>query len=140
MSKSSVGIGTDFERYCEEILKENGFTVFRAPRSLRRFKNPATGTMMHRSFKIDILGCIDIIAKKRGFRTLWIQAAIKESPKKKAEKIVLIPWDDKVDTVQIWIKRKPGQIDVYKMIKDKPVLAGKWIKRKFYGKGGLGGI
>ncbi len=50
----------------------------------------------------DVYGCIDLIAKKRGERTRWIQVTADGGIGRKKDKIASVPWDPLFDSVEIW--------------------------------------
>ena len=73
------------------------------------------------------------MAKKKDEKTLWIQATMNTSMKKKKEKLRTIPWNLEGDCVQFWIKRSPGKTDVYELnVNGEFYLIGKILNRHFY--------
>lgn len=99
---STIQIGREAEARCEAILVEQGYKVHRTVRS------------SHYGLANDIFGCIDIIAKKRGERTRWIQVTAGGGIGEKVEDIeeMADAWDPDLDSVEVWmwkgIKQKKG--------------------------------
>ncbi len=50
----------------------------------------------------DVFGCIDLIAKKTGERTRWIQVTADGGIGRKKDKLDAVPWDGLFDSVEIW--------------------------------------
>jgi len=82
----------------------------------------------------DIFGCIDLCAKKEDKWTLWIQATLDSNRQKKIDDLAVIPWGVG-DRVEIWMKRKTGEVDIYgqkSTIPNEFEHKGKIIRRKLY--------
>lgn len=50
----------------------------------------------------DFFGCIDLIAKKAGERTRWIQVTSATGITKRVEEFTLVPWTPQHDSVELW--------------------------------------
>lgn len=96
--------GRQVERLAEEVLKADGWTVHRTVRSQFNAN--------------DIFGCVDLIAKKKGNRTRWIQVTAGSNIGEKIADLSQVPWDLSHDQVEVWlwkgkrmkhIKVKPGE-------------------------------
>ena len=135
--KKSRQRGKLYQDWIKKWLTERGFFVHDQPTAskLIRIKDKLTGEYkpMYVSVRNDIFGIIDLIAKKKDAPTLWIQATMNTSMKKKKEKLVAIPWNMDIDCVQFWIKRSPGKTDVYELhANGEFYLIGKILNRHFY--------
>lgn len=99
---STIQIGRETEKMCEDILVSQGYVVHRTVRS------------SHRGLANDVFGCIDIIAKKKGERTRWIQVTAGSGIGEKIADIeeMADAWDPDIDSVEVWlwkgIKQKKG--------------------------------
>jgi hypothetical protein len=50
----------------------------------------------------DVFGCIDLVAKKLGERTRWIQVTADSGIGRKRKEMDEVPWDPQFDSVEIW--------------------------------------
>jgi hypothetical protein len=50
----------------------------------------------------DVFGCIDLVAKKKGQRTRWIQVTADSGVGRKRREMDEVPWDPLYDSVEIW--------------------------------------
>lgn len=94
MSTSSKGAET--ERKAIQILESQGYKVHRCVR---------TGTKrgpIWVSISNDVYGCIDLVAKKLGERTRWIQVTMDSGIGRKMKDLSEVPWDKTHDSVEIW--------------------------------------
>ena len=135
--KKSRQKGKLYQSWIKKWLEDRGFFVHDQPTASKmiRIKDKLTGEYkpMYVSTRNDIFGIIDLIAKKKDTRTLWIQATMNTSMKKKKEKLCEIPWNFEGDCVQFWIKRSPGKTDVYELRSDGTFeLVGKILNRNYY--------
>lgn len=53
----------------------------------------------------DIFGC-DVIAKKSGEKTLYIQVSVHSAKSNKIKQVMNEPWNFAHDTVQLWLRRE----------------------------------
>jgi len=135
--KKSRDKGKKYQAWVKNWLEDRGFTVHDQPTASKmiRIKDKITGEykVIYVSVRNDIFGIVDLIAKKKNERTLWIQATMNTSMKKKREKLSAIPWNFEGDCVQFWIKRSPGKTDVYELnVNGEFYLIGKILNRHFY--------
>lgn len=68
--KSNKKLGDEFEKQCKEHLEQEGYTVMRSPRTMRRVF--LGKKMIFVSSSNDFYGHYDLCAKKDG-KTRWIQ-------------------------------------------------------------------
>lgn len=139
--KTKRKTGTRFEYWVRDWLVENGATSVHVAGYVARVFRDKTGKIVTRNVKADIFGCIDVVAKSER-KTFWIQATTGTHKKEKENKLLEVDWNLDVEEVQLWIKRKPGEVDVFSLesVKDggsetytrQLVLVGKIIRRKFY--------
>lgn len=68
---------------------------------------------MYYSQSNDVFGCIDLIAKKAGERTRWIQVTADGGIGRKKNDLAEVPWDGLFDSVEIWrwVGTKRGRKD-----------------------------
>jgi len=101
---------TAFQRWIQEWLEARGWLVHNEEIG-GRFKSQR-----------DILGCIDLLAK-RGNTTLWIQAKAGSRPAIKPikEKFSKVPWAEN-DLPTLWIKRANNKIDIFTYKKNNFIL------------------
>lgn len=88
--------GTAIELAAIKLLEAEGYKVHRCVR---------TGTKrgpLWISQSNDVFGCIDLVAKKRGARTRWIQVTAHSGIGQKRREIEEVPWDPLFDSVEIW--------------------------------------
>jgi len=137
MPKSTRQTGNDFQDYIQKWLEEKGWVVHNQKTVSRAI--PIKGKVVWVSQRQDIWGCLDLIAKKSGKFTLFIQATTHTGRGKKERDLMTVPWGD-ADEVQIWMKRDKGHIDMFHLDDafEKFEEFGKIIRRKFYSKEGLG--
>lgn len=88
--------GAVVERKAINYLKDLGYVIHRAVRTGYKRGN------MWFSQSNDVFGCIDIIAKKPGERTRWIQVTAHSGIGQKKADLDEIPWDPVYDSVEIW--------------------------------------
>lgn len=79
-----------------KILEAQGYRVHRCVRTGAK-RGPFWVSQSN-----DIYGCIDVIAKKKGERTRWIQVTADSGISRKSEEMLGIPWDLEFDVVEIW--------------------------------------
>lgn len=99
--------GTAIELTAIKVLEAQGYTVHRCVRTgVKRGK-------MYFSQSNDIFGCIDLVAKKQGERTRWIQVTADGGIGRKKADLAEVPWDCLFDSVEIWrwVGSKRGRKD-----------------------------
>lgn len=82
-----------------EVLKLHQGQGWTMHRTIRNSYMTAAGP---RSNGNDVFGAVDLIGKKVGERTLWLQVTKHTTISNKIEALEAIPWDDRFDDVQIW--------------------------------------
>ncbi|MGB1697834.1 MAG: hypothetical protein ACPHK8_05495 [Thermoplasmatota archaeon] len=88
--------GTAVELTAIKILEAQGYKVHRCVRTgVKRGK-------MYISQSNDVFGCIDLVAKKLGERTRWIQVTAHSGIGQKKQDLSEVPWDPLFDSVEIW--------------------------------------
>jgi hypothetical protein len=88
--------GTQVELAAIKVLESEGYRVHRCVR---------TGTKrgpLWISQSNDVFGCIDLVAKKVGQRTRWIQVTADSGIGRKRKEMDEVPWDPQHDSVEIW--------------------------------------
>jgi hypothetical protein len=129
MPKSKRKSGMQYQDWIRKYLEERGYSVENfKPISIRR---EIKGKEVWQRFRQDPFDS-DLIAKKVGERTLWIQATLHTGLTIKKEKMLKHPWTIEYDDVQIWVKRDSLNHDIYRLGTMGFYLYGKIIHRKFY--------
>jgi len=95
MSNTSKGNLIEIE--VKNILERLGWMVFRQHRKPMFMK----GRMI--TAGADIFGC-DMVAKKEGQKSLWIQVSTKSHKSDKLKQIMKFPWTYEFETAQIWLR------------------------------------
>lgn len=88
--------GTALELSAIKILEAEGYKVHRCVRTGVK-RGP-----FYYSQSNDVFGCIDLVAKKRGARTRWIQVTAHSGIGQKKKDLEEVPWDPQHDSVEIW--------------------------------------
>jgi len=110
--------GTAIELTAIRILEAEGYTVHRCVRTgVRR-----GGRYISQSN--DVFGCIDLVAKKRGERTRWVQVTAHSGIGQKKEDLAEVPWDPLFDSVEIW-RWVGGRARRHKT-------TGEWLDRQYF--------
>ncbi len=88
--------GQQIELQAIKLLEAEGYKVHRCVRTgVKRGK-------LYISQSNDVFGCIDLVAKKQGERTRWIQVTADSGIGRKKEDLAEVPWDPLFDSVEIW--------------------------------------
>jgi len=88
--------GAAIELQAIKLLEAEGYTVHRSVRTgVRR----GAKWISHSN---DVFGCIDLVAKKKGERTRWIQVTAHSGIGRKKADLAEVPWDPLFDSVEIW--------------------------------------
>lgn len=94
---NSVKQGNVYELEAKKILEAEGWTVFRQHRK-----------QMYIQGKMIMVGCdvfgADLIAKKPGAKTRWIQVTTRPQKSPKSKMLMSQPWTFEFDTVQLWLR------------------------------------
>ncbi len=88
--------GTSIELAAIKTLEAEGYKVHRCVRTGAK-RGPFWVSQSN-----DVFGCIDLVAKKKGERTRWIQVTAHSGVGKKKQEILEVPWDSDHDSVEIW--------------------------------------
>lgn len=88
--------GVRLERVAIKVLESKPYAVHRTIRHVVRKK----GRVL--SISSDIYGCIDLIAKRKGERTRWIQVTTATSIRKRIADFAKVPWSPEHDVVELW--------------------------------------
>lgn len=91
--------GNGYEREAKLLLEAKGWSVFRCHRK-PIFINGKMLTM-----GADIFGC-DIVAKKLGYKTRWIQVSTVENKSKKVKQVEEFCWTLDHEDVELWLRVK----------------------------------
>lgn len=94
---NSKAKGSGYEREVRDILEHDGYKIFRCHRK-PIFINGKMLTM-----GADIFGC-DIVAKKVGERTRWIQVSTVENKSKKEKQIMEHPLTLAHESFELWLR------------------------------------
>lgn len=97
--KSSYQKGNKYENEVKKILEQQGWQVFKQHRKPMFIK----GNLIMAG--CDIFGC-DIVAKKEGELTLWIQVSTEENLHKKIQQVKEFYWNTEHERVEIWCRIK----------------------------------
>lgn len=98
---SSYAKGNALELEVKKTLQAEGWEVFRQHRKPIYMK----GKMI--MVGCDIFGC-DIVAKRKGFRPLWVQVSTPDNKSAKIKQVMAFPWDFEKECLQVWT-RIPGK-------------------------------
>ena len=88
--------GTVIEAQAMRLLEAEGYRVHRCVRTGAK-RGPLWISQSN-----DVFGCIDLVAKKKGERTRWIQVTADSGIGRKRDEILGIPWNTDHDSVEIW--------------------------------------
>jgi hypothetical protein len=88
--------GQRVELLAIKLLEAEGYKVHRCVRS------GAKRGALWISQSNDVFGCIDLVAKKLGQRTRWIQVTADSGIGRKRREMEEVPWDPQFDSVEIW--------------------------------------
>ena len=107
MKDKRRSVGNKNELFVEKELQKQGYVIHRARASVIKTK---TGYFCRSN---DIFGAFDIIAKKKGEKTKWIQVSTGYRKSEK-EKVILglNIWNSR-DEVEIWLNFKGGIWKIY---------------------------
>lgn len=103
--RNSSAKGARVELLAIKILESEGYTVHRCVRT------GAKRGGLWISQNNDVFGCIDLVAKRFGQRTRWIQVTADSGIGRKKDDLSEVPWDPLFDSVEIWrwVAYKPGK-------------------------------
>jgi hypothetical protein len=124
--------GVDFQRWISDWLSERGWVVHNQLMRSVRVWSVKANAFIQVSMSQDIFGCIDLVAKKKGHETLWIQATLDTGISLKNQKLDAVPWSPwhHGDEVEVWVKRADSHVDIFvRQPNQTLILAGKIIRR-----------
>jgi hypothetical protein len=110
--------GTAIELAALKLLEAEGYKVHRCVRTGVK-RGP-----FYYSQSNDVFGCIDLVAKKKGQRTRWIQVTAHSGIGKKKADLAEVPWDPLYDSVEIW-RWVGGGTRKHKS-------TGEWLDRQYF--------
>jgi hypothetical protein len=110
--------GTHVELLAIKLLEAEGYKVHRCVRTGVK-RGP-----FYFSQSNDVFGCIDLVAKKRGERTRWVQVTADSGIGRKRKEMEEVPWDPLFDSVEIW-RWVGGQ-------SRKNRSTGRWLERQYF--------
>ena len=110
--------GTQIELAAIKVLEAEGYKVHRCVRTGIK-RGP-----IYISQSNDVFGCIDLVAKRKGARTRWIQVTADSGIGRKKADLAEVPWDPDHDSVEIW-RWVGGNARKHKS-------TGDWLKRQYF--------
>jgi hypothetical protein len=116
--KSKSAKGNDFQDWCAALLLElfPGSAIHnqKAVAKAIPIKDPKTGKIEVRwvSQRNDIFGCIDLIWI-HGESVTWIQCTMDQGVTRKAKDLGTVAWPDSAN-VELWVKRGPGKVSIFR--------------------------
>jgi hypothetical protein len=110
--------GTAIELAAIKVLEAEGYKVHRCVRTGIK-RGP-----IYISQSNDVFGCIDLVAKKAGTRTRWIQVTADGGIGRKKADLAEVPWDPHFDSVEIW-RWVGGNARKHKT-------TGDWLERQYF--------
>ena len=96
VSRNGPAKGVRIEARAKRCLEQQGYTVHRTIRA-PYYARGAWGSNSN-----DVFGCIDLVAKRAGERTRWIQCMSGRHVGAKRRDLAAIPWTLEHDSVEIW--------------------------------------
>lgn len=94
---NSKAKGNQHELEVKKYLEALGWIVFRQHRRPMWIQ----GRMV--TVGADIFGC-DLVAKKQGEKTRWIQVGAEGAKSKKEDQLNEFPWDPEKESTEIWLR------------------------------------
>lgn len=95
--------GNQYEREVKEILQNQGWMVEGQHRKVMWLRDKKTGAMKMIMAGRDIFGC-DLIAKKHGHLTKYIQVSTVENKSKKEEQVRAYPINLEHENLELWLR------------------------------------
>ncbi len=136
--KSKRQAGNDFQDWIEKFIKKqfplaeihNQKTVAH----LIKIRDKKTGQLkdVWVSQRNDILGCVDLIVIIPHKKPCFIQATLDTGVAKRVKELAKVPWDFNYCDVQLWQKKRPGEIHIKFFDGEKLVDSAKIIRGKHY--------
>jgi hypothetical protein len=95
--------GNQYEKEAKTVLERDGWHVEGQHRKVLYIKDKFTGQMKLIMAGRDIYGC-DLIAKKLGLKTKWIQVSTVTQKSSKERQVLLFPWSLEFEEVELWLR------------------------------------
>lgn len=131
--------GNQFQDWCEKWILENypGSVIHnqKSFAKLIKVRDKRTGKLkdIWVSTRNDIFSCIDLIVCSPGDPMRFIQATWDSHIGKRQKELMVVPWPWDCCYVELWLKRKPGEIHIKRMAEGGEFFdVGKILNRKFY--------
>lgn len=95
--------GNQYEKEVKTILEGDGYLVEGQHRKVMWIRDKYTGAMKMIMAGRDIFG-VDLIAKKLGERTRWIQVSTLSQKSAKQKQVLVFPWTLEHESVELWLR------------------------------------
>jgi len=95
--------GNQYEKEVKTILESQGWMVEGQHRKVMWIRDFKTGQMKMIMAGRDIFG-VDLIAKKKGERTRWIQVSTLTQKSAKQKQVMVFPWTLEHESVELWLR------------------------------------
>jgi hypothetical protein len=95
--------GNLYEKEVKTILESQGYLVEGQHRKVMWIRDKYTGAMKMIMAGRDIFG-VDLIAKKLGERTRWIQVSTVTQKSAKQKQVLVFPWTLEHESVELWLR------------------------------------
>jgi hypothetical protein len=95
--------GNIYEKECKTILESQGWMVEGQHRKVMWIRDFRTGQMKMIMAGRDIFG-VDLIAKKLGQKTRWIQVSTLTQKSAKQKQVLVFPWTLEYESVELWLR------------------------------------
>lgn len=95
--------GNQYEREVKDILEAQLWTVEGQHRKVMWIRDKFTGEMKMIMAGRDIFG-VDLIAKKIGEKTRWIQVSTLSQKSAKQRQVLVFPWTLAYESVELWLR------------------------------------
>lgn len=136
--KSKRQAGNEFQDWIEKWIKK-GIPIAevhnqKTVSQLIKVRDKKTGQLkdIWVSKRNDILGCIDLIVMIPNKAPCFIQATLDTGVTKRAKELAKVPWDFRYCIVQLWMKKKPGEIHIKQFDGDELKDIARIIRGKYY--------
>ena len=103
MATSSTTKGNTYEREVRDILRSQDWLVEGQHRKVLYIRDKFTGQMKLIMAGRDVYGC-DLIAKKKGQKTRWIQVSTVPQKSTKQKQVLAFPWTLEHESVELWLR------------------------------------
>jgi hypothetical protein len=95
--------GNLYEKEVKTILESDGYLVEGQHRKVMWIRDKYTGAMKMIMAGRDIFG-VDLIAKKLGQKTRWIQVSTLSQKSAKQKQVLIFPWTLEHESVELWLR------------------------------------